>query len=75
MRRAYSEVSQEEFKELMGDVLPSDAQIYAFEIVPNTGSIRIYFYSDDAPDIPEGTTSAYYLRTGSTVEVKPKRKR
>jgi len=75
MKRAYSEVSQEEFKELMGDVLPSDAQIYAFEIVPNTSSIRIYFYSDEAPDVPENTTSAYYFRAGSTVEVKPKRRR
>ena len=75
MQRAYSEISQEEFKELMGDVLPPDAQIYAFEIVPNTSSIRIYFYSDEAPDVPENTTSAYYLRTGSTVEARPKRKR
>ena len=74
MQRAYSEISQEEFKELMGDVLPPDAKIYAFEIVPNTGSIRIYFYSDDAPDIPENTTSAYYIRASSTVETK-KRKR
>ena len=74
MQRAYSEVSQEEFKELMGDVMPPDAKIYGFEVVPNTGSIRIYFYSDEAPDIPEGTTSAYYLRTGSTVVTKPKRR-
>lgn len=61
MKRAYTEMSQEAFKEILGDALPEDAQIYGFEITPNTASIRIYFYSNEAPDMPEATTAGFYV--------------
>ena len=72
MKRAYTEMSQEAFKEILGDALPEDAQIYGFEITPNTASIRIYFYSNESPDMPENTMSAFYY---PITEEEPKKQR
>ena len=74
MKRAYIEMSQEAFKEIFGDVLPEDAQIYGFEITPNTASIRIYFYSKEAPDMPETTTAAFFYPI-TEEEIKKQRRR
>jgi len=58
--RAYIEIPQSLFKEKMKDLMPSDACIYAFEVEPRTSAIRIYFYSQSAPELPEGVSAAFY---------------
>ena len=60
MKRGYTEIGQERFKSLLGEYLPEDARIYAFELVPNTGSVRIYFYSDFGPDVPDDVSAPFW---------------
>lgn len=61
MRRAYTEIPQDIFKELLSDTLPEDARIYAVSIEPKTAAIQIYFYTDKAPDVSEAVPPPYFF--------------
>lgn len=60
MKKAYIEVSQERLKSLLKE-LPRDAIIYGLEIEPKTGSIRIYFVSEEVPDTDEKISAPFYF--------------
>ncbi|MEM4720511.1 MAG: hypothetical protein QXT73_00440 [Candidatus Methanomethylicaceae archaeon] len=60
MRRGYVEITQEQFRECLKDMIPNDALVYKVELEPKTASIQIFFYSEQAPDVPERVSAPFF---------------